>query len=201
MKKCLYLLLTIFFVACAGSNKSEKEFLSVDEFNAYQHLMDSISNIGESYTEPVFMGIKMGQPEKTVVDALFALEREKKISYDGKKFYFTHNFEDVVYRIEIDYDCLKDTLDGLRFEGVNPLATNFEIKMALNDYFKKELVGAKRLQTKGESYKDAVKYNKSLLYSLKENRLSIIDVKLFNRLLNAPDDSGIEDLVFDFEGL
>ena len=70
MKKYLYVFLIAFCVACTSSNNSEKEYLSVDELNAYQHLMDSISNIGEFYTEPVFMGIKMGQPEKTVVDAL-----------------------------------------------------------------------------------------------------------------------------------
>lgn len=200
MKKYLYVFLMAFCVACTSSNNSEKEYLSVDELNAYQHLMDSISNIGESYTEPVFMGIKMGQPEKTVVDALFTLEREKKISYDGKKFYFVHNFKGVDYRIEIDYDCgTHDALHALTFKGVNPLAAPFEIKMALNDYFKDELLGAKRSADE-DSYKDAVKYEKSLLRYLRGKRFSFIDIKLFNSYLNTPNESGIEELVFDFEG-
>lgn len=200
MKKYLYVFLMAFCVACTSSNNSEKEYLSVDELNAYQHLMDSISNIGESYTEPVFMGIKMGQPEKTVVDALFTLEREKKISYDGKKFYFVHNFKGVDYRIEIDYDCgTHDALHALTFKGVNPLAAPFEIKMALNDYFKDELLGAKRSADE-DSYKDAVKYEKSLLRYLRGKRFSFLDIKLFNSYLNTPNESGIEELVFDFEG-
>lgn len=200
MKKYLYVFLMVFCVACTSSNNSEKEYLSVDELNAYQHLMDSISNIGESYTEPVFMGIKMGQPEKTVVDALFTLEREKKISYDGKKFYFVHNFKGVDYRIEIDYDCgTHDALHALTFKGVNPLAAPFEIKMALNDYFKDELLGAKRSADE-DSYKDAVKYEKSLLRYLRGKRFSFLDIKLFNSYLNTPNESGIEELVFDFEG-
>lgn len=200
MKKYLYVFLMAFCVACTSSNNSEKEYLSVDELNAYQHLMDSISNIGESYTEPVFMGIKMGQPEKTVVDALFTLEREKKISYDGKKFYFVHNFKGVDYRIEIDYDCgTHDALHSLTFKGVNPLAAPFEIKMALNDYFKDELLGAKRSADE-DSYKDAVKYEKSLLRYLRGKRFLFLDIKLFNSYLNTPNESGIEELVFDFEG-
>ena len=200
MKKYLYVVLMVFCVACTSSNNSEKEYLSVDELNAYKHLMDSISNIGESYTEPVFMGIKMGQPEKTVVDALFTLEREKKISYDGKKFYFVHNFKGVDYRIEIDYDCgTHDALHALTFKGVNPLAAPFEIKMALNDYFKDELLGAKRSADE-DSYKDAVKYEKSLLRYLRGKRFSFLDIKLFNSYLNTPNESGIEELVFDFEG-
>lgn len=198
MKKYLYVFLMAFCVACTSSNNSEKEYLSVDDLNAYQHLMDSISNIGESYTEPVFMGIKMGQPEKTVVDALFTLEREKKISYDGKKFYFVHNFKGVDYRIEIDYDCgTHDALHALTFKGVNPLAAPFEIKMALNDYFKDELLGAKRSADE-DSYKDAVKYEKSLLRYLRGKRFSFLDIKLFNSYLNTPNESGIEELVFDF---
>ena len=200
MKKYLYVFLMAFCVACTSSNNSEKEYLSVDDLNAYQHLMDSISNIGESYTEPVFMGIKMGQPEKTVVDALFTLEREKKISYDGKKFYFVHNFKGVDYRIEIDYDCgTHDALHSLTFKGINPLAAPFEIKMALNDYFKDELLGAKRSADE-DSYKDAVKYEKSLLRYLRGKRFSFLDIKLFNSYLNTPNESGIEELVFDFEG-
>ena len=200
MKKYLYVFLMAFCVACTSSNNSEKEYLSVDDLNAYQHLMDSISNIGESYTEPVFMGIKMGQPEKTVVDALFTLEREKKISYDGKKFYFVHNFKGVDYRIEIDYDCgTHDALHALTFKGVNPLVAPFEIKMALNDYFKDELLGAKRSADE-DSYKDAVKYEKSLLRYLRGKRFSFLDIKLFNSYLNTPNESGIEELVFDFEG-
>ena len=198
MKKYLYVFLMAFCVACTSSNNSEKEYLSVDDLNAYQHLMDSISNIGESYTEPVFMGIKMGQPEKTVVDALFTLEREKKISYDGKKFYFVHNFKGVDYRIEIDYDCgTHDALHALTFKGVNPLVAPFEIKMALNDYFKDELLGAKRSADE-DSYKDAVKYEKSLLRYLRGKRFSFLDIKLFNSYLNTPNESGIEELVFDF---
>ena len=197
MKKYLYVFLIAFCVACTSSNNSEKEYLSVDELNAYQHLMDSISNIGEFYTEPVFMGIKMGQPEKTVVDALFTLEREKKISYDGKVFYFVHSFKGIDYRIEIDYDC--DALHALTFKGVNPLAAPFEIKMALNDYFKDELLGAKRSADE-DSYKDAVKYEKSLLRYLRGKRFSFLDIKLFNSYLNTPNESGIEELVFDFEG-
>ena len=198
MKKYLYVFLMAFCVACTSSNNSEKEYLSVDDLNAYQHLMDSISNIGESYTEPVFMGIKMGQPEKTVVDALFTLEREKKISYDGKKFYFVHNFKGVDYRIEIDYDCgTHDALHALTFKGVNPLAAPFEIKMALNDYFKDELLGAKRSADE-DSYKYAVKYEKSLLRYLRGKRFSFLDIKLFNSYLNTPNESGIEELVFDF---
>lgn len=200
MKKYLYVFLIAFCVACTSSNNSEKEYLSVDELNAYQHLMDSISNIGEFYTEPVFMGIKMGQPEKTVVDALFTLEREKKISYDGKVFYFVHNFKGIDYRIEIDYDCgTHDALHALTFKGVNPLAAPFEIKMALNDYFKDELLGAKRSADE-DSYKDAVKYEKSLLRYLRGKRFSFLDIKLFNSYLNTPNESGIEELVFDFEG-
>lgn len=200
MKKYLYVFLMAFCVACTSSNNSEKEYLSVDELNAYQHLMDSISNIGEFYTEPVFMGIKMGQPEKTVVDALFTLEREKKISYDGKKFYFVHNFKGVDYRIEIDYDCgTHDALHSLTFKGINPLAAPFEIKMALNDYFKDELLGAKRSADE-DSYKDAVKYEKSLLRYLRGKRFSFLDIKLFNSYLNTPNESGIEELVFDCEG-
>lgn len=202
MKKILYLcLLASVFTACGNSTSSNEEYLSIDEFKSYQHVMDSVANVSESYLNPVFMGVKMGQTEKSVVDALFALEREKKISYDGKTFYFVHNFKGVDYRLEIDYDCgTNDALHSLTFKGVNPLATPFEIKMALNDYFKDKLESAKRLQVEGESYKDAVKYEKSLLCYLRGKRFSFLDVKLFYSYLNAPKESGIEELVFDFEG-
>lgn len=201
MKKILYLcLLAAIFTACGNSKSSNEEYLSIDEFKSYQHVMDSVSNVSESYSVPVFMGIKMGQPEKSVVDALFTLEREKKISYDGKVFYFVHNFKGIDYRIEIDYDCgTHDALHALTFKGVNPLAAPFEIKMALNDYFKDELLGAKRSADE-DSYKDAVKYEKSLLRYLRGKRFSFLDIKLFNSYLNTPNESGIEELVFDFEG-
>lgn len=202
MKEILSLcLFAVIITACGNTKGSEKEYLSKDEFKNYLHMMDSVSYLGESYSEPVFMGIKMGLQEKSVVDAFFTLERENKITYDGKKFYFVHKFKDVDYRIEIDYDCgANDVLHSLTFEGVNPLAAPFDIKMALNDYFKNELVGAKRLQAEGNIYKDAVKYVKSLSYCLKGNRFYIVDVKLFNNHLEVSNDPGMEE-AFEFEGL
>ncbi|WP_041579389.1 hypothetical protein [Bacteroides helcogenes] len=209
--KILHLLLIfICITSCNTNKKGEKisdknSFMNIDEFLTYQHYNDSLACLESTSNKKIFLDIRFGDSKEMVTNKLFVAVENELIKYDTENWYLTHMYKDNTFKFVIDCSYHNDSLYEMFFEGellIPAKISDYDIKMALFDYFKTDLKDAAKLKHDGSDYRNMLKYEGSIKYSLDNATFYIVDMPLEKKMIDNLDISesqAIADFVFGSE--
>ncbi len=164
--------------------------------------MDSIALHGDTIRKGVFLDLEFGTSSKEVVEKLLANIGKGELDYDTENWFFKYRYKNSDLKLIIECDYVEDQLYKISIEATpilgNDNISNYDLKMALNEYFKQELKNAKRLKIEGHNYNNALSYKKNIQYHLNDRNFYIEDLTLTDELISKQIDTSqaISDMVF-----
>lgn len=217
MKKIVFMWFVICCFACTNSKKSESlnkqdvfldsvngcEKLDYESFYQYMELMDSLSLRADTIRKDVFLDLDFGSSAKEVTRQLFANVEKGILNYDTENWFLKYRYKnsDLKFIIEFDYEAnqlYRISIEAVPTFGKDDNLSKYDLKMALNEYFKSELKNAKRLQCEGHEYNNAISYKENIQYQLDDQAFHIEDLTLIDELVSSKIDTSqaIADMVF-----
>lgn len=181
----------------------ESDNLGYDAYYKYMELMDSLSLRADTIRKDVFLGLDFGASAKEVTQQLFANVEKGMLDYDTENWFLKYRYKnsDLKFIVECDYEA--DQLYRISIEAIPVIEeggnlSKYDLKMALNEYFKNELKNAKRLQREGHEYNNAISYRENIQYQLDDQMFHIEDLTLTDELISRKIDTSqaIADMVF-----
>lgn len=205
MKKILFSLLTLVLLySCNNTNSSipnDSVGLKERDFVAFQDKMDSIAIKQTSYTnEEIVFGLRFGEKRDQVNTKMFDCLERGEIGYNAKKFFIVLEYNNTEYQYTIDFSYSDDILFEISFrcDNIDYEDSDFyNSKMALFEYFKKEMEGCKLLRAEGRFYNDALQYKGTIGYIISDNNMYIRDIKLSNTLLKIDSIQACADILMN----
>lgn len=219
IKKSLLGLIVVCCFACTSNKKSENlnkqdvfldsvkgcDKLDYESFYKYMELMDSLSLRADTIRKDVFFGLDFGASSKEVAQQLFANVEKGILDYDTENWFLKYRYKNsnLKFIIECDYEAdrlYRISIGAVATEEADALS-KYDLKMALNEYFKSELKNAKRLQREGHEYNNAISYKENIQYQLDDRAFHIEDLTLTDELITKQIDTSqaIADMVFGSE--